>query len=242
MQDDNTVIELNAVTKSYGKNTVLNSINLKVKQGEFTVIRGKSGVGKSTLLKVLGFLETPDSGTVKLFGKDVTKLNDNQLSELRLQNVGFVFQFFNLLPSLTIQENIELPLALSGIKKPQRNERIAELLSYFQLEHLAERFPDNLSGGEKKRIAIIRALANNPKMIIADEPTSSIDDDNIELLMTLLNKIAKNQGVTIVMTTTDLHEVYPSTSDYLLKDAQLKQNLLHKIPIYHAKLPVENTF
>jgi putative ABC transport system ATP-binding protein len=242
MQDDNPVIELNAVTKSYGKNTVLNNINLKVKSGEFIVIRGKSGVGKSTLLKVLGFLETPDSGTVKLFGKDVTKLNDNQLSELRLQNIGFVFQFFNLLPSLTIQENIELPLALARVKKPQRNARIAELLSYFQLEHLAQRFPESLSGGEKQRIAIIRALANNPKMIIADEPTSSIDDENIQLLMSLLSKIAKNQGVTIVMTTTDLYETYPSSSDYLLNDTQLEQNCSQNTPFIRAKLPIENAF
>jgi putative ABC transport system ATP-binding protein len=225
MQDDNYVIELNAVTKSFGQNTVLNNINLKVSPGEFIIIRGKSGVGKSTLLKILGFLETPDTGSIRLFGKDVTKMNDNQLSELRLKNIGFVFQFFNLLPSLTVQENIELPLSLAGVKKDQRKQRVTELLNYFQLERLAERFPDNLSGGEKQRIAIIRALSNNPKMIIADEPTSSIDDENIDLLMSLFSNIAKNQGVTVVMTTTDLYENYSAaTSDYLLKDGQLKQN------------------
>jgi len=223
MQENKEVIKLQAITKSYGTNTVLNNINLQVKQGELIIIRGKSGVGKSTLLKILGFLETPDSGSVKLFGKDITQLNDSQRSDLRLKNIGFVFQAFNLLPSLTVQENIELPLALASVKKNQRTQRITELLNYFQLEHLSQRFPENLSGGEKQRIAIIRALANNPKIIVADEPTSSIDDENTQLLMNLLNNINKNQQVTIIMTTTDLYEKYPTNKDFLLKDAQLQQ-------------------
>ncbi len=225
MQEDNYVIELNALTRSFGKNTVLKDVYLAVEQGEFVVIRGKSGVGKSTLLKILGFLETPDSGTVKLFGKDVSKLGDSQLSELRLKNIGFVFQFFNLLPSLTVHENIEVPLELAGVKKDQRKKRVSELLRYFQLEHLAQRFPDNLSGGERQRVAIMRALANNPKIIIADEPTSSIDDENVALLMGLLNDFAKNRDITIIMTTTDLYEQFPATKDLLLKDTNIQPNL-----------------
>ena len=223
MQEDNNIIELINVHKSYKTTTILKDINLSVKQGEFTSIRGKSGVGKSTLLKILGFLETPDEGTIKLFGQDITKLNDNQLSNLRLKNIGFVFQFFNLLPSLTVQENIELPLALASIKKAERKQRITDLLKYFGLEHLTERFPENLSGGEKQRIAIIRAIANNPKIIIADEPTSSVDDENAQLLMNLLTAINKNQKVTIIMATTDLYEKLPVTKNYLLKDAQLRE-------------------
>jgi ABC-type lipoprotein export system ATPase subunit len=223
MQEDNNIIELINVHKSYRTTTILKDINLSIKQGEFTSIRGKSGVGKSTLLKILGFLETPDEGTIKLFGQDITKLNDNQLSNLRLKNIGFVFQFFNLLPSLTVQENIELPLALASVNKTKRKERTTDLLKYFGLEHLTERFPENLSGGEKQRIAIIRAIANNPKIIIADEPTSSIDDENAQLLMNLLTDINKNQKVTIIMTTTDQYEKLPVTKNYLLKDAQLRE-------------------
>lgn len=223
MLNDNYIIELSDVHKSFGSLDVLKGINLKVKQGDFICIRGKSGVGKSTLIKILGFLESPDSGTVKLFGKDVTTLKDSQLSELRLKNIGFAFQFFNLLPTLTVYENIELPLTLASVKKSQRQQRIAELLDYFQLGHLAHRFPENLSGGEKQRIAIIRALANNPKILIADEPTSSIDDENTVLLMNLLTNINKNHGLTVIMTTTDLYEQYPATRDFLLKDSELHQ-------------------
>jgi putative ABC transport system ATP-binding protein len=231
MQDAERIIEIQAITKNFGQSTVLNNVNLMVKQSEFVAIRGKSGVGKSTLLKILGLLETPDAGGIRLFGKDITKLNDGQRSELRLKNIGFAFQFFNLLPSLTVSENIELPLSLAGVKKNQRKQRITELLNYFQLEHLAERSPENLSGGEKQRIAIIRALSNNPKILILDEPTSSIDDENTELLMNLLTSINKNQDLTIIMTTTDLYEKYPTTQDLLLKDAQLQQAPLRKLAL-----------
>jgi ABC-type lipoprotein export system ATPase subunit len=173
----------------------------------------------------LAFLEAPDKGCVKLFGKEVSKLDDTQRSNLRLKNVGIVFQFFNLLPSLTVQENIELPLVLASVKKAERKQRTAELVNYFGLQQLTERYPDNLSGGEKQRIAIIRALANKPKIILADEPTSSIDDENEQLLTNLLNDINKNQNVTIIMTTTNLCDKLPSATNYLLKDAKLTPKL-----------------
>ncbi len=223
MQNGN-IIELINVHKSYGSTEVLKDINLSVKQGDFISIRGKSGVGKSTLLRILGFLETPDLGSVRLFDQEVSKLSDSQRSNLRLKNVGLIFQFFNLLPTLTVQENIELPQALASVKKAERKKRTAELISYFGLEHLTERYPENLSGGEKQRISIIRALANNPKIILADEPTSSIDDENTQLLMNLLTAINRNQKVTIIMTTTDLDDKSPVTLSYLLKDSTL-----HKI-------------
>jgi putative ABC transport system ATP-binding protein len=215
------MIELTNVTKTYGSATVLKQVNLSVAEGEFLCIRGKSGVGKSTLLKIVGFLETPDEGNVRLLGKEVNKLGDSERSNLRLHNVGFVFQFFNLLPSLTVLENIELPLALAGASKAKRKERALELVDYFGLNHLTGRFPSTLSGGERQRIAVIRALANNPKIIIADEPTSSIDDENSELLMTLLTGINREKKVTIVMTTTDLYEEFPVSKDYVLKDGAL---------------------
>jgi putative ABC transport system ATP-binding protein len=139
--------------------------------------------------------------------------------------MGLVFQFFNLLPSLTVLENIELPMALAGVKKSQRHERAHELLRYFDLTQLAERFQDNLSGGEKQRIAIIRALVNYPAMLLADEPTSSIDDENSALLLDLLYKICKEQKVAVILTSTDLYEKLPVSKDYVLKDGQLKPAL-----------------
>jgi len=215
------LIELSSICKRYGTIEVLKNINLTVKKGDFISIRGKSGVGKTTLLKIIGLLETPDKGEVKLLGRNVNGLSDDEKSELRLHYIGFVFQFFNLIPSLTVLENIELPLALAGIDKHKRRKRARELLEYFGLISLEERFPETLSGGERQRIAIIRALVNNPKIILADEPTSSIDDENSQLVMDLLSKINKERKVTIIMTTTDLYEKLPTNRDFILKEGHL---------------------
>ncbi len=215
------MIELTEVSKRFGASEVLRKINLTIEKGEFTCIRGKSGVGKSTLLKIMGFLETPDDGKVQLLGKEIQSLNDAERSNLRLHNIGFVFQFFNLIPSLTVLENIELPLALASVHKTERKERALELVDYFGLKHLTERFPDTLSGGERQRIAIIRALANRPRIIIADEPTSSIDDENSLMVMNLLKSINRENGVTVVLTTTDFHERLPADKDYVLRDGNL---------------------
>jgi putative ABC transport system ATP-binding protein len=218
------MIELTNIWKTYGTTEVLKGINLTIKEGEFTTIRGKSGAGKSSLLKIIGFIEPPTQGEVKLFQKTIQGLSDSETSNLRLNNIGFIFQFFNLIPTLTVQENIELPLALAKVNKAKRKERTRELLTYFELTKLSERFPENLSGGERQRIAVIRALSNNPKIIIADEPTSSLDDENSQLLMNLLKTINRNTKVTIIMTTTELCEKLPATTDYTLKDGQLHKN------------------
>jgi len=215
------LIELLNVSKRYGATQVLKDVNLTVKRGEFISIRGKSGVGKTTLLKIMGLLEPPDEGEVRLFGRSVNGLSDDEKSELRLHQIGLVFQFFNLIPSLTVLENIELPLALAGVNRQQRRQRAMGLLEYFGLTSLADRFPETLSGGERQRIAVIRALVNNPKIILADEPTSSIDDENSQLLINLFTWISKERKVTIVLTTTDLYERLPTTRDYLLKDGCL---------------------
>ena len=200
MQNDNNIVELINIHKNYGVTEVLKGVNLTIKQGDFISIRGKSGVGKTALFKIIGLLETPNQGTLNIFGKDASTLNDDQKAELRLKQMGLVFQFFNLLPSLTVLENIELPMALNGSKKQQRRERANELLKFFEITKLAERYPDNLSGGERQRIAIIRALVNYPIMLLADEPTSSLDDENSALLLNLLSKIQHEQKVTILLT------------------------------------------
>ena len=215
------MIKLINMWKRYSETAVLRKINLTVKNGEFISIRGKSGVGKTTLLKIIGLLEPPSQGQVKLFGKNVHKLSDNEKSNIRLNHVGFIFQFFNLIPSLTISENIELPLALAGINKHKRKEKALKLLKYFNLANFAKRFPETLSGGERQRIAVIRALANNPKIILADEPTSSLDDENSNLLTNLLSNINTEKKVTIILSTTDLYEKLPTSRNYLLKDGTL---------------------
>jgi putative ABC transport system ATP-binding protein len=212
------LIELVDVWKSYGASQVLKGVNLNVREGDFISIRGKSGVGKTTLLKLVGLLEEPNRGEVKLFGRTANRLSDNEKSELRLHHIGFVFQFFNLIPSLTVLENIELPLALAGANRQERRRRARELLEYFGLTSMAERFPDTLGGGERQRIAIISALANSPKIILADEPTSSIDDENSQLLMELLTKINRERKLTILLTTTELYERLPANRDFMLKE------------------------
>jgi len=217
------MIELQGIGKRYGTNDVLKQLCLTTRKGDFISIRGKSGVGKSTLLRIIGLLEKPDEGQVKLFGKDVNGFNDGQKSNLRLHSIGFVFQFFNLIPSLTVLENIELPLALAGIKKIERKKRATELLNHFDLANLTNRFPPTLSGGEKQRTAIIRALTNNPKIILADEPTSSLDDENSDLLMELLSQINKERDTMILLTTTDLYEKLLTNKNYMLKEGRLQE-------------------
>jgi ABC-type lipoprotein export system ATPase subunit len=222
MQETKPIIELVNVHKNYGKTQVLKGLNLTVEQGEFVSIRGKSGVGKTNLFKIIGMLETPNQGTVNLFGKDTYTLNDNQKADLRLKQIGLVFQFFNLLPTLTVRENIELPMSLNGTKKPDRQARANELLKSFELTNLADRYPGNLSGGERQRVSIMRALVNYPALLLADEPTSSLDDENSALLLELLCSIQRDQKVTIILTSTDLYEKLPTTKDYLLKEGQIR--------------------
>jgi ABC-type lipoprotein export system ATPase subunit len=221
MQNGSNIVELINVRKSYGSTEVLKGVNLSVKPGDFISIRGKSGVGKTNLFKIMALLQTPDGGTVNFSGKDVSKLNDDKKTELRLNQMGLVFQFFNLLPSLTVLENIELPLSLNGVKRRERQERANELLAFFELTNLAERYPFNLSGGERQRVAIIRALVNDPAVLLADEPTSSLDDENSAFLLDLLRRISGERKVAVVLTSTDLYEELPSTKDFLLKDGVL---------------------
>lgn len=215
------MIELSGVWKSYGAVEVLRGVDLSVKEGDFVSIRGKSGAGKTTLLKIVGLLETPSKGEVRLLGRDVSKLSDGERSEARLRYIGFVFQFFNLIPSLTVLENVELPLALAGVGKRERRRRALELLECFGLTHLVDRFPEALSGGERQRVAIIRALANDPRIVLADEPTSSLDDENSKLVMDLLAEVNAERRVAIVLTTTDLYERLPTNRDFVLKDGRL---------------------
>ncbi|MEM0317445.1 MAG: ABC transporter ATP-binding protein [Candidatus Nezhaarchaeales archaeon] len=218
---ESSLMELLNISKSYGQVKVLRSVTLKIRRGDFILIRGKSGAGKTTLLKIMGLMERPDSGELLISGRNVSELSDEEMSRIRLHDIGFVFQFFNLIPSLTVLENLELPLALAGVRRDERKRRALQLLDYFELRGLANRFPATLSGGERQRVAIARALINNPKIVLADEPTSSLDEENSMLVIDLLTKVNEERGLAIVMTTTDLHENVPANRDYVLKNGLL---------------------
>jgi putative ABC transport system ATP-binding protein len=215
-------IELINVWKHYANNVpILKGVNLSVPVGSFISIRGKSGAGKTTLIRLIGMLDRPTSGSVFILGSDTSRLDDGEASQMRLKHIGFIFQSFNLIPSLTVLENIELPMALLGVAKEARRRRAVELLKRFHMERFADRFPSELSGGEQQRVAILRAIANNPDIILADEPTSNLDEENSQLVYELLSEINRENLTTIVVTEVSLEERLPTSRDYLLKNGVL---------------------
>lgn len=222
--DSIKAIKLVNVWKAYNPNEpVLRGVDLEIDIGSFISIRGKSGSGKTTLLRIMGLTDMPTSGEVIILGNSYSRLSDEEASRLRLRHIGFVFQFFNLIPLLTVLENIELPMALAGVKKEERKKRALELLEKFDMLRLAYRYPSQLSGGEQQRVAVLRALANKPDIILADEPTASLDEENSELLIELFKQINKEELVTIVLTTVSHEEALPTHRDYLLKNGKLTQ-------------------
>jgi len=182
----------------------LRGVNLEVGSGEFLGIIGPSGSGKTTLLSIMGCLESPTSGFLKVLGRDVLSLSDRDLSKIRLHEIGFIYQEHNLLPSLTIAENIELPMSLANRPKDEREKRTSLLLETVDLLDLKKRLPGELSRGQRQRIAALRALANDPKIIIGDEPTSDLDRRNAEILLDFLKKINSEEGPTVIVASTNL--------------------------------------
>ena len=216
------IVKVKKVTKNYynGSNYVqaLKEVDLNIAESEFVSITGPSGSGKTTLLSIMGGLEKPTSGTVELFGKQIDSMSDRDLSKLRLQEIGFIFQEHNLLPSLTVRENIELPMELAKTSASMREKTIKELLDIVKLEHLADRLPSEISRGQRQRIAALRALANFPKIILGDEPTSDLDRENARILLEFLKKINELYRTTIIITSTDdtVHKEYTKRSVYIL--------------------------
>jgi len=201
------LIKIVEVSKTYWQDETriqaLNNINLSIEQGEFVAITGPSGSGKSTLLHILGCIDTPTIGKVFINDVDVSKMNGHALTKLRLHEIGFVFQQFYLLPTLTAYENIELPLLEAGVPKKIRKGRIMELLGAVGLNERAKHRPGQLSGGEQQRVAIARALANNPAIILADEPTGELDSANGRNILELLVRINREYGKTLIVVTHD---------------------------------------
>ncbi|MEM5827939.1 MAG: ABC transporter ATP-binding protein [Candidatus Aenigmatarchaeota archaeon] len=219
------IIKLIDVWKSYkigdSEITVLKGINLKVKEGEFISLLGPSGSGKSTLLHIIGCLDKPTKGKVIIDGKDVSKLNDNELALLRREKIGFVFQFYFLFPYLNAIENVMLPMLLAGKSKREAEERAKELLEKVGLEK--SRFynkPNQLSGGQQQKVAIARALANNPKILLADEPTGNLDSKSAEEVMNIFKKINRD-GTTIIMVTHNIELTKYSNRVIRIKDGKL---------------------
>ena len=178
----------------------LNEVTLHVEQGEFVAIMGPSGCGKSTLLNILGTLDSPTSGSYFFEGKQVDKMNENQLTALRKNNLGFIFQSFNLIDALTVYENVELPLVYMGIKTAQRKEKVNKVLEKVNLLHRANHYPQQLSGGQQQRVAIARAVVTDCKLLLADEPTGNLDSVNGVEVMELLSELNR-QGTTIIIVT-----------------------------------------
>lgn len=183
------------------KTRVLKNISLKVIQGEFVSIMGQSGSGKSTLLYILGGLDVPTSGSVFMNGMDISKFNDEKMSRIRRQNIGFVFQFYNLIPNLNVTENIMLPLLLDGKKMRDYKKTLKDILEVVGLSDKRGHTPRELSGGQQQRVAIARALIGNPEILFADEPTGNLDSHTGAEIMSLLQRINKERGQTIIMVT-----------------------------------------
>ncbi|EKQ54691.1 MAG: ABC-type antimicrobial peptide transport system, ATPase component [Methanobacterium sp. Maddingley MBC34] len=205
MDNGKNIIEIHDLKKSYDDGTIkaLNGLNLEVKDGEFLSIMGPSGSGKSTLLNMIGALDVADEGSISVAGIDLMKTKE--LSKFRSKEIGFVFQMHNLIPNLTIQENVEIPMYGTDLTSSQMRERAMELLKAVGLEDRVDQIPTKLSGGERQRVAIARALVNRPSIILADEPTGSLDSQTGDVILKLLRDLHEKENVTLVMVT---HEPY----------------------------------
>lgn len=197
------MIEIKGVTKSFGSLQVLKGIDLRIEKGEIVSIVGPSGAGKTTLLQILGTLDKPDNGSVVVDGIETSTLSTNKLSEFRNMHLGFVFQFHQLLPEFTAIENIMIPAYIAGMKPKETRNRAEELLEFMGLSDRATHKPNELSGGEKQRVAVARALMNNPAVILADEPSGSLDSKNKEELHKLFFELRDKFGQTFVIVTHD---------------------------------------
>jgi putative ABC transport system ATP-binding protein len=194
-------VELHDVTKRYGAQVVLDRARLAIERGQFVAIMGRSGSGKSTLLRVMGGLESADQGAVLVDGTDLTLLTEAERALRRRHGLGFVFQSFNLIPTLTVAENVELPLALNDVAPADVRRRSRELLAELGLATCAERFPEDISGGEQQRAAIARAVIHEPKLVLADEPTGNLDTETAKHVLELLRRTCRERNATLIVAT-----------------------------------------
>jgi putative ABC transport system ATP-binding protein len=221
------VTRVENVTRNYTIGEVetqaLRGVTLGIEPGEFTALVGPSGSGKTTLLQLMGCLDQPTTGKVFVNGKDVSTLKRSERADVRRGTIGFIFQFFALIPTLTAYENVEMPLLLNGMKADERKARVLELMDAVNLADRAHHKPDQLSGGEQQRVAIARALASKPSMILADEPTANLDTTNGEQVMDIMSRLNKETGVTFIFASHD-----PRVIKYGRRIVQLQDGLVVK--------------
>ncbi len=224
------IIEVKDLTKIYGNgdNAVraLDSINLSVEEGKFVAVMGPSGCGKSTLLHLIGGLDRPTSGSVMIEGKDISKMKDDQLTELRRRKMGFIFQFFNLIPVLNAAENAALPLILDGVKQERAKAKAMEWLQKNQLGDRSTHRPDELSGGQQQRVAIARAMISDPLIILADEPTGNLDTRSGDEIASVLRSLVSDWGRTVLMVTHDPRIAAYADRIIFLKDGKIVDDTL----------------
>lgn len=222
------VIQLEDVTKVYHIGEVetraLNGVSLSIEEGEFTTLVGPSGSGKTTMLQLMGCLDRPNSGVVKVNGQDVTRLKANQRADLRREAIGFIFQFFALVPVLDAYENVELPLLLNGVGAKERRERVMALLEAVDLANRVKHRPDQMSGGEQQRVAIARALASRPSLVLADEPTANLDTANGQQAMEIMQRLNQETGTAFVFATHDPRVVAYARRVVKLRDGRVVDN------------------
>ena len=202
-----SIIEIKDLTKSYRRGNqsivVLENISLNIEEGDFLALMGPSGSGKSTLLNLIAGLDKADSGSIKVGGIDISMLSESMLAKWRSENVGFIFQFYNLVPVLTAFENVELPLILTDLSKKERKEHVATALKLVNLEDRMDHYPRQLSGGQQQRVAIARAVVTDPTMLVADEPTGDLDRVAAEEVLRLMERLSGDIGKTVIMVTHD---------------------------------------
>ena len=221
------ITDLEKVYRTEEVETVaLNKLSIEVKEGEFVAVMGPYGCGKSTLLNILGMLDDPDNGSFMFNGTEVAHYNERRRADLRKNNIGFVFQSFNLIDELTVFENVELPLIYTGVKSADRKKRVEQVLDKVQIMHRRNHYPQQLSGGQQQRVAVARAVVNHPKLILADEPTGNLDSNNGNEVMQLLTEL-NEQGTTIVMVTHSEHDARYSHRIIRMLDGQtVTENIL----------------
>ncbi|SKC90016.1 ABC-type lipoprotein export system, ATPase component [Burkholderia sp. YR290] len=203
------LVDIRHLVKSYRRGVqtvpVLSDITLAIGEGDFIALMGPSGSGKSTLLNLIAGIDRPDGGELRVGGMEITRLNESALAQWRAAHVGFIFQFYNLMPVLTAFENIELPLMLTRLTRKERRERVALVLDMVNLGNRAHHYPSELSGGQQQRVAIARALITDPTLIVADEPTGDLDRASAEEVLAMLQRLNRELGKTIIMVTHDAH-------------------------------------
>ena len=222
------IVECSGITKHYCQGSIdvpaLRGVDLAIEKGDFASLAGPSGSGKTTLLNIIGGLDRPTSGSISIDGQDLTALGNEELADLRLRKIGFVFQAYNLIPVLSAVENVEFTLQLMGVSASERRERAKEMLHQVGLDGMENRRPSRLSGGQQQRVAVARALASRPSIVLADEPTANLDTKTAEDLITLMSDLNERYGVTFLMATHDDRVISRTRRHIVISDGRVSSD------------------